>query len=131
MLVVFWQQTIKIVLIQLLLCSLLIVCLRSSRKVLTRRRGIPSRRIWVPVWKGFFRGLSDEGLKGTFIHGAKCTRRRRNPPMKSKLGGSNEDGEKSSPRLSGRTCRSFGDAGCRSSRQGQAGRIREDLQPLR
>src|SRR5690349_7378738 len=53
------------------------------------------------------------------------------PSHAEQPGGWNEDGERSSSRLRGRTSRSFGDTGCRSSRQGQAGRIREDLLPLR
>src|SRR5215472_15229833 len=47
-----------------------------------------------------------------------------------KLEVQHEDGEKPSPRLGGGSCRSGWGSGCRSSRKGQAGRIREGLQPV-
>src|SRR5439155_17201968 len=52
------------------------------------------------------------------------------PPSTSNLEVRNENSEKSSPRLRRRTCRGFGSAGCRSSGQGEAGPVREDLRSL-
>src|SRR5262245_31196527 len=115
------------------LCWLFIVCLQSSSKVILRRRG---GTLWSPDfgfrgWKGLLpESERTRGLKGTFHWGAHNPAETE-PSHEEQLGGSNEDGEKSSPRLRGRTCRDFGDAGCRSSRQGQAGPIREDLLPVR
>src|SRR5215813_1792417 len=53
------------------------------------------------------------------------------PCSDKQLGGSNEDGETFSSRLRRRACCGFGNAGCRSSGQGQTGRIREDLLTVR
>src|SRR5579871_5414513 len=48
-----------------------------------------------------------------------------------KLGGLNEDGEEPSPGIGGGSRRGGWGAGSRSSREGQGGRIREDLLPVR
>src|SRR6185437_11492176 len=53
------------------------------------------------------------------------------PKSKANWRFTNEDGQKPSSRLGGRSrCRGWGTGG-RSSRKGQAGRIREGLQPVR
>src|SRR5262249_61344081 len=85
-------------------------------------------------FRGLVRGFKPgsgrtRGLKGAFHWGA-AHPAETEPSHEEQLGGSNEDGEKSSPRLRGRTCRDFGGAGGRSSRHGETGPVREDLLPL-
>ena len=92
-----------------------------------RRRGASRGR---PVWfRGSFRSQAVTGTEGD-LPGVRSTRRRRNPPTNDNLEVQNEDGEKSSPRFRGRYGRDRRGAGRRSSRQGQAGPVREDLHAL-
>src|SRR5262245_11293758 len=129
----FRNTGIKIVSIGQSLCWLFIVCLQSLSKVNLRLEGGNPlvARFRVSGLEGALpESERTRGLKGTFHWGAHNPAETE-PSHEEQLGGSNEDGEQSSPRLRGRTCRSFGDAGCRSSRQGQAGPIREDLLPVR
>ena len=89
--------------------------------------GIP--RSPCPGFGACFRSRAVTGTEGD-LPGVRSTRRRRNPPTNDNLEVQNEDGEKSSPRLrSGCGCGCRG-AGRRSSRQGQAGPVREDLHAL-
>src|SRR5215211_5253803 len=73
---------------------------------------------------GWFRGD-----QGTFQLGVSAPVK--TEPSHYNFGGHDEDGEKPSPRFRGGHRRCCRGTGCRSSRQGQAGRIREGLQYLR